>query len=294
VNARSVEANDLRGLSFEDFRVGQRFDSSTRTISEEDLRLFTRLSGDAAALHVDADHARSLGFDAPLVHGPFGIAVVFGLLFESGLVEPTAIAMLDLDWRFAAPIVAGDELRFEMTVTRCRRSHGRRAGVVARHFRVLKQDDVLVQEGTSSLLVAAREEAIPGAPDPAIRSDFCAPAWAEALSAKLTTNRDFADATRSFDGSIGLRAGAEAVQLRVYRGAVLETARSTPAGPTFTVAGSELAWTRLALAERNDFVARATLGEFTTSGSSYEYLRMTKAVVAIWDAVRALAAGAGG
>jgi acyl dehydratase len=291
VNSRSLEENAPGGQFYEDFRVGQRFDSATRRITPQDLSDFARLSGDAAAIHTDAAHARSLGFEGPVVHGPLGIAAVFGLLFESGIVEPTAIAMLDLDWRFAAPIVAGDELRFEMTVTRCRRARNRDAGVVGRHFRVLKTDGTLVQEGTSSLLVAARTPA--SGADPAIRTDFCSPAWAEVLGAELAANRDFEEATRLFDGSIGLQAGAEHVQLRVYRGAVLETARSTPAGPTFTVAGSELAWTRLALAPRNDFIARATLGEFSASGSAYEYLRLTKAVVAIWDSVRSLAAGDG-
>lgn len=288
MNTRSLEEDELRGLFYEDFHVGQRFDSAARTITQEDLHRFTRLSGDAAAIHTNAAHARSLGFDGPVVHGPLGIAVVFGLLFESGIVEPTAIAMLDLDWRFTAPIVAGDALRFEMTVTRCRRSRDRQAGVVGRHFRLLKQGDVVVQEGTSSVLVQAREQSV--GPDPGIRTDFCSQPWGEALLPHLASNRSFAEATRSFDGSIGLQAGAELVQLRVYRGEVLETARSTLAGPTFTVAGSELAWTGLALAERNDFIARATLGEFAASGSAYEYLRMTKAVVAIWDSVRALAA----
>jgi acyl dehydratase len=280
------------GLFYEDFRVGRRFESGTRTITEEDLRRFTELSGDASAVHVDAEYARSIGFEAPVVHGPFGIAVLFGLLFEEGIVESTAIAMFDLDWRFVAPILAGDELRFEMTVTRCRRSRTRQAGVVNRHFRLLKQGDVVVQEGTSGFLVQARG----AAPelDDSIRTDFCSPAWGEALRPLLESDPAFGEATRTFDGSIGLQSGRESLQLRIYKGSVLECSRSTPEGPTFTLAGTELAWVELALAERNDFLARATLGDFSVSGSSYEYLRMTKALVAVWDAVRELATGGAG
>jgi len=275
-------------MTYEDFRVGQLFESGTRTIDADDLRRFVELSGDAAAIHVDAEHARALGMEGPVVHGPFGIAAVFGLLFEQRIVEPTAIAMLDLDWRFVAPIVAGDELRFEMTVTRCRRSRTRQAGIVGRHFRVFKQGGVVVGEGTSSLLVQARAGA--EGPDPAIRTDFCSHAWAEALLPELAESRAFGEAAASFDGSIGLRAGREAVQLRIYKGELLEAARTTPAGPTFTVGGSELTWAGIALGERNDFIARATLGELSATGNLHEYLRMTKAVVAIFDAVRALAA----
>jgi acyl dehydratase len=275
-------------LFYEDFRVGQRFASSTRSISEADLRAFTALSGDGAAVHVDADYARSVGFDAPVVHGPLGIAVVFGLLYDQGIVEPTAIAMLDLDWRFRAPIVAGDSVRFELTVTRCRRARNRDAGVVNRHFSVVNQKDAVVQEGTSAMLVRARE---PHAnTDPAVATDFCSRPWAEALGRRLASNEAFVRATGTFDGSIGLQAGREGTQLRVYRGELLECARSTPCGPTFTLAGDELAWTELVGAPRNDFVARATKGRFSVSGNAFEYLRMTKAVVAIWDSIRELAA----
>jgi acyl dehydratase len=287
---RSGTAADAvgHGLFYEDFMVGQRFQSGTRTITEEDLRRFTELTGDASAVHVDGDYARSIGFGAPVVHGPFGIAVVFGLLFQERIVDATAVAMLDLDWRFVAPILVGDELRFEMTVTRCRRSRRRQTGVINRHFRLLKQADVVVQEGTSAFLVQARG-AVPD-PDPSILTDFCSLAWAEALRPRLASNPAFREATQTFDGSIGLRCGRESVQLRIFKGEVLECSASTPNGPTFTLAGSELAWVGLTLGERNDFIARATLGELSVSGSSYQYLRMTKALVAIWDAIRALAA----
>jgi acyl dehydratase len=299
VDKRSVLANsevakngldDRSSLFFEDFRAGQRFTSGTRTVTAADVAQFTALTGDAAPVHVDPEYARSVGFAGPIVHGPFGIGVLFGLLDDAGLLHTTAIAMLDLDWRFHAPIVAGDTLRFEMTVTRCRASRSRPAGVINRHFRLVNQDGLVVQEGTSAALVRARG----GTPDTAanVRTDFCAPAWGEAMAERLSASPTFKDATSAFDGSIGLACGRETVQLRIYRGSVLETARSTPAGPTFTVSGTELAWVGLAFADRNDFIARATLGEFAVSGSAFDYLRMTKAIVAIWDAVRDLAADA--
>lgn len=279
--------SDQPSLFFEDFRAGQRFTSGARTITEDDVRQFAALTGDVAPVHVDPQYARSVGFAGPIVHGPFGIGIVFGLLDEAGILSTSAIAMLDLDWRFSAPILAGDTLHFEMTVTRCRAARSRPAGVVNRQFRLINQDGVVVGEGTSSALVRAR-----GAPDVAahVRTDFCAPAWAQALAERLSADRTFEDATSAFDGSIGLACGRESVQLRIYRGSVVETARSTPAGPTFTVSGSELAWVGLAFADRNDFIARATVGEFAVTGSAFEYLRLTKAIVAIWDAVRDLAA----
>src|SRR5690606_7037849 len=113
---------------------------------------------------------------------------------------------------------------------RCRPSTRRVAGVVGRHLRLLNQDDVVVGEGTSAVLVRARSEA---AADPSRAwTDFCAPAWADELARRLSSERTFVDATDAFDGAIGLACGAESIQLRVYRGAVIDTARSTPEGPT--------------------------------------------------------------
>jgi acyl dehydratase len=276
------------GLFFEDFRVGQTFISGLRSVTQEDLDDFIRLSGDGGAIHQDADYARSMGFEGPVVHGPFGVAIVFGLLFEQRLVEPTAIAMLDLQWRFVGAVVVGDRLRSTMTITRRRRSTSRQAGVLGRHFILAKEDGTVVQEGSSALLVQARDAA--PSVDTAICTDFCTVPWARALEPLLLADARFTAATSSYDGTIGLSCGRETVQLRIYRGRILEVGRSTPSGPSFTLHGSELAWTELARADRNDFIARTSKGAFSMSGSAYEYLRMNKALVVLWDAVRALAA----
>ena len=79
------------------------------------------------------------------------------------------------------------------------------------------------------------------------------------------------------------------MQLRIYKGKVLEVARTTPHGPTFTLCGTERAWAELAVAPRNDFLARTSRDQFWATGEVFEYLRMTKALVAVWDAVRTLA-----
>jgi acyl dehydratase len=267
-----------RSLYFEDCRVGQRFTSGVREVTAADHEAFTRLSGDRSAVHVDDEAARAAGFPGQIMHGPYGIAAVFGLL--------------DLDFRFRAPIMPGDSLRLEVILTRCRATSKPGVGVVGRHLALLKGDGTVAQEGTSTILVSRREEG--GGPLEAHRlTDFAAPAWAEALVDRLGADDGFVAATGTFDGSIGLAAGRERVQLRIYRGRVIDVARTTPKGPTFTVSGSELAWTELALAPRNDYIPRAMNGRFEAAGDMYEYQRMTKAVILLWDAVRAMAAEAG-
>lgn len=274
-------------MFFEDFRVGQRYRSPKRAVTEADIAQFAELSGDAAAIHLDGEYARSLGFQAPLAHGPLGLAIVFGLLFELGTVRSTAIAMLDLDWRFSAPIHAGDELEFEMTITRCRRSSSKPAGIVHRHFELFNASGTTVQSGTSAMMVRAHDDADAEAQP---HADFGSVPWAKLLVERLSASSEFGEGTSTFDGTVGLQAGTESVQLRIYKGRVLECARSTPHGATFTLLGSELAWVNLAAAPRNEFVARTMAGDFAVSGNVYEYLRLTKALMALWDCIRELAA----
>jgi hypothetical protein len=202
------------------------------------------------------------------------------------------IAMFDLDWRFPKPILPGDDLTLRVLLTRCRATSREGVGVVGRHLSLWNQRGECVQEGSSSILVAARDAA--AMPLEAHRlTDFAAVPWAEELARRLGADESFTAATQTFDGSIGLGAGRDRVQLRVYRGAVIDVARTTPKGPTFQVEGTELAWTELALAPRNDYISRAMNGSFEASGDMYEYVRMTKATVALWDTVRAMAAEAG-
>jgi hypothetical protein len=118
--------------------------------------------------------------------------------------------------------------------------------------------------------------------------DFCTRAWGALLAEALAGNAEFREGSGDFDGSIGLRAGAHRVELKVYRGTVLEVTGRTPHGPTFALSGDEIAWVGLAGAARNDYIPRSMRGEFGMSGDSYEYIRRTKAVVALWDTIQEL------
>lgn len=113
------------------------------------------------------------------------------------------------------------------------------------------------------------------------RCDPGTQAWGRALGARLEQHPGFADMSRTFDGTIGIAAEEREVQLRLYRGRILEVAPKTLEGATITVAASDLAWTRFLLSARDDFVRRTSEGEFNCRGSSFQYLRMFKTVVTI-------------
>jgi acyl dehydratase/putative sterol carrier protein len=275
----------MTSLFFEDFVVGRRFESGPRTVSEQDLKGFTEISGDRHPLHTDARYAAGTRFGSPILQGPFGVAVFFGLFHELHLVDESVVALLDTNWRYLAPIQVGDTLRFEMTITGCRRTSKGTEGVVNRHVVLLNQRDERVQEGTTAVLVRARGTG----PDP-VSHAFGTPAWAAALAQRLAGDERFTCATSSWDGTVGLRCGEAEVHLRIYRGKVIEVTRRAPHGATFTLGASELVWSELITGPRNDFMQRAMRGQFQVTGSGYEYLRLTKVLHVIVDNARALAA----
>lgn len=234
---------------FEDFVVGQRFEGPERKVTEDDLRL-AGASGD--------------------------------VLCELGLLDGPGVALLETTWRYLAPVHAGDTLRPETTITRCRRSGDQ--GTVTRHVVLRNQHGERVQQGNVAVFVRTRDD---GA-DPVGRA-FGTVAWGEALARRLADDTRFTNATASWDGTVGLRCGDDEVQLRIYKGRVLETTARAPHGATFTVEADELTWTELLTGPRNDFTRRAMASQFAARGSGYEYLRLTKALTVLVDVARQLA-----
>lgn len=111
--------------------------------------------------------------------------------------------------------------------------------------------------------------------------------WGERLAERLGAVPAFASATGMFDGSIGIASGEREVNFRIYRGKIVEVARRSIDGSTFTVAAPEWVWVELLTGPMNDFVRRTGRGELSTRGAAFHYLRMIKALMLLIDEARA-------
>lgn len=122
----------MAGLYFEQFEVGQVFDHPVhRTVTETDNLLFTTLTMNPAALHLDAEYCKGTEFGAPLVNSVFTLGLMVGIsVYDTTL--GTTIA--NLGWEkvaFTRPVLVGDTLRIETTVIAKRESRSRSdAGIV--------------------------------------------------------------------------------------------------------------------------------------------------------------------
>lgn len=95
----------MNGKSFNEIAVGETA-SFSHHISEEDIVIFSRLSGDRNPLHVDEEYAEQTKFGSRVVHGLFLAALVSRLI---GVYLPGKRSLLLFtEFRFKAPARIGD------------------------------------------------------------------------------------------------------------------------------------------------------------------------------------------
>ncbi len=145
---------------FEDFNVGQVFQSGGRTITETDLTFFSMLSGDWNPLHADAEFAKSTRYGQRVVHGVLGIAISTGMLHELGIFHDSVIAMLGFrNWNFLVPLLVNDTIHLKLTITAVEPGKSGNSGKLGRRFQLINQKGEIVQEGESDVLVLTRQGA---------------------------------------------------------------------------------------------------------------------------------------
>jgi len=144
----------VRSLYFEDFRVGQKFVSKARTLTETDLVNFAGLSWDHNQLHTDTEYAGQTRYGKRIAHGLLGVVAHAGLTYQ--LTEDSILALLELSWKFHLPIYIGDTIRVEQTVKEMRESSKQDRGILTFDKEVKNQANEVVQTGTTTILLAKR------------------------------------------------------------------------------------------------------------------------------------------
>ena len=98
-----------RGRYFDDFEVGQEFESPARTVTQTDIINFACLSGDFNEVHTNFEYCKTTQFGEPIAHGPLVYAIMGGLQYASGINEGTLLALLQIDkWRLLDAVKHGD------------------------------------------------------------------------------------------------------------------------------------------------------------------------------------------
>ena len=152
---------EQRGLYYEELELDTRYvHRPGRTLTEADNVLFSTLTMNPQALHLDAAWAAGQPFGRRLVNSMLTLAVLVGSSVGQ-LTQGTIVANLGLDdVRFPHPLFHGDTLYSETVVTRKRLSASRPGqGVVTFGHTGRNQDGVTVAAAVRSVLVWCRDAA---------------------------------------------------------------------------------------------------------------------------------------
>ena len=122
----------MPGLYYEQFEVGMKFEHAVRrTVTETDNVLFSTLTMNPAAIHLDAEYCKTTPFGQVIVNSGFTLGLLVGLsIYDTTL--GTTIGNLGWDEvRFPRPVLIGDTLRAESIVASKRDSKSRQdSGIV--------------------------------------------------------------------------------------------------------------------------------------------------------------------
>ncbi|MFJ2369743.1 MaoC family dehydratase [Microbacterium sp. NPDC087665] len=156
-----MTAQDIiqRGLYFEEFVVDARYlHRPGRTATEADNVLFTTLTMNTQALHLDAAFAEGQEpFHARLMNSMWTLSTMVGASVAQ-LTQGTLVAQLGLgDIRFPHPLFTGDTLYTESLIVGKRLSSSRPGqGVVEIAHTGKNQNDVIVATASRTVLVHCR------------------------------------------------------------------------------------------------------------------------------------------
>jgi len=143
----------VKQLFFDDFAVGDRFGSPSRTLTDAHFLFFAGMTGDNHPIHYDDEYAKKTRFGRRLAHGlMLSSLTAVGASTLAPLIEDSIVAFLEQTTRFTAPAFVGDTLKPEHEIVALERK--RSAGLVTLRVTLTNQRGELVLDGQHKYLIA--------------------------------------------------------------------------------------------------------------------------------------------
>ena len=133
----------------EDYKVGEKFISQARTVTETDIVSFAALTGDWSPLHTNMEYAKNTIFKERIAHGMLILAIGTALGLQLGqyvMVPKSFIAFYGMDnVRFINPVRIGDTIHCEAEVSEMGKK-GKDRGILGYsvHIKNQRGEDVAV------------------------------------------------------------------------------------------------------------------------------------------------------
>jgi acyl dehydratase len=143
---------------FDDFKVGDRFESPSRTLTDAHFLFFAGMTGDAHPIHYDDEYAKTTRFGRRLAHGLLLASLTaVGASTLAPIIEHSIVAFVEQRTRFRAPVFIGDTLKPAHEVVALERK--RSAGLLTLRVTLTNQRGETVLDGEHRYLIAYRPAA---------------------------------------------------------------------------------------------------------------------------------------
>ena len=140
---------------FEDFKVGDRFASPSKTLTDAHFLFFAGMTGDAHPIHYDDEYAKRTRFGRRLAHGLLLTSLTaVGASTLAPLIEESIVAFVEQTTRFLRPAFIGDTVVAEHEIVALERK--RSAGLVTLRVTLRNQRGETILEGQHHYLIAYR------------------------------------------------------------------------------------------------------------------------------------------
>ena len=144
----------MAGKYWEEVKVGDKFLTGGKTITESAITLMVGLAGATEPLFTDAEYAKKTLFKGPIAPGPVTMFMMMGLWMQVGAFSDTAMGLLGFDKvRFTSPVRPGDTIRAEIELIEKKPTDKSDRGFFRWHWVGRNQRDEVVAELESAQLV---------------------------------------------------------------------------------------------------------------------------------------------
>ncbi len=137
------------GFTWEDYTVGDKFKTLARTVTETDIINFVGVTGMNEVLFTD--HTFTVGVAAAGRAAPAVLtySLIEGIICQY-LIQGTGLAMLELEKKILAPVIAGDTVHAEIEVLNVRQTSKGNRGIVKTRNDIINQrgETVITYEAT--------------------------------------------------------------------------------------------------------------------------------------------------
>ena len=154
------QATELRtvgyGFTWEDYAVGDRFRTLGRTVTEADITNFVGVTGMTEVLFTDLTFTVGVAAAGRAAPAVLTYSLIEGIICQY-LIQGTGLAMLELEKKILAPVLAGDTVHAEIEVLSVRQTSKGNRGIVKTRNDIVNQRGETVITYEATRMVAGKD-----------------------------------------------------------------------------------------------------------------------------------------